>query len=226
MSNSSVCTRIRPAHTAPPWLPLLAVAVGIVGGGTAAAGAPEPEAGIVIEGIERQGAQLRLEIGYPASFTNHLDVFVCADLEAAAWTLAAMNLPTPEAALAWTDEVAAGPGPRFYVVGDADLDSDGDGLSDARELLLYRTDPFNVDTDGDGLADGYSGVVRAAGVPGGVPLGGSEFVEGELTWGTSAANADSDGDGTADGVEVRQGRHPDAAVLRAALHLEVVTPLQ
>src|SRR5439155_11550215 len=33
------------------------------------------------------------------------------------------------------------------------LDSDGDGLSDAQEILL-GTDPFNPDTDGDGFADG------------------------------------------------------------------------
>jgi hypothetical protein len=34
------------------------------------------------------------------------------------------------------------------------VDSDGDGLSDSAELLLYGTDPFNPDTDGDGLPDG------------------------------------------------------------------------
>ena len=33
------------------------------------------------------------------------------------------------------------------------MDSDGDGLSDAQEILL-GTDPFNPDTDGDGYPDG------------------------------------------------------------------------
>jgi len=33
------------------------------------------------------------------------------------------------------------------------MDSDGDGLSDAQEILI-GTDPFNPDTDGDGFSDG------------------------------------------------------------------------
>jgi YD repeat-containing protein len=37
--------------------------------------------------------------------------------------------------------------------GDSSLDSDGDGLTDAQELLI-GTDPFNPDTDGDGYPDG------------------------------------------------------------------------
>jgi len=35
----------------------------------------------------------------------------------------------------------------------ANIDSDGDGLTDAQELIL-GTDPFNPDTDGDGFSDG------------------------------------------------------------------------
>jgi len=33
-------------------------------------------------------------------------------------------------------------------------DSDGDGLPDAYEILVFGTDPFNPDTDGDGVSDG------------------------------------------------------------------------
>jgi hypothetical protein len=33
-------------------------------------------------------------------------------------------------------------------------DSDGDGLSDSTETLIYGTDPHNPDTDGDGVDDG------------------------------------------------------------------------
>ena len=43
---------------------------------------------------------------------------------------------------------------RFYIVGDGDLDSDGDGLSDVLEMHVYGTNPSNPDTDGDGVADG------------------------------------------------------------------------
>lgn len=67
----------------------------------------------------------------------------------------------------------------------ADLDSDGDGLSDAREIEL-GTNPQNRDTDGDGLTDG----------------------EEVLTYRTNPLIPDTDGDGYPDGVEVRGGYNP------------------
>jgi hypothetical protein len=33
-------------------------------------------------------------------------------------------------------------------------DTDGDGLNDGQEVLVYSTNPLNLDTDGDGLTDG------------------------------------------------------------------------
>ncbi|MBX3245976.1 MAG: OmpA family protein [Myxococcales bacterium] len=60
----------------------------------------------------------------------------------------------------------------------AQLDSDGDGLSNEREINRYRTDPFNPDTDGDGLPDGV-----------------------EVDGGTDPRNPDTDGDGLLDGQE-------------------------
>ena len=43
----------------------------------------------------------------------------------------------------------------FLVLGTP-LDTDGDGLTDAYELLVSKTDPHNADTDGDGIPDGWS----------------------------------------------------------------------
>ena len=40
------------------------------------------------------------------------------------------------------------------VLGQAEIDSDGDGLSDDAERFLYLTDPARPDTDGDGVPDG------------------------------------------------------------------------
>lgn len=47
-----------------------------------------------------------------------------------------------------------GLGAAFYLAADATRDSDGDGLPDAAERLVYGTSPFLADTDGDGVRDG------------------------------------------------------------------------
>ena len=61
---------------------------------------------------------------------------------------------------------------RFYLVGDAQTDTDADGLTDARERRMYGTSATNLDTDVDGLPDGQ-----------------------ELALGTDPASADTDADG-------------------------------
>ena len=43
---------------------------------------------------------------------------------------------------------------RFYIVGDGEIDTDADGLSDVLEMHVYGTNPTLADTDGDGLSDG------------------------------------------------------------------------
>lgn len=63
--------------------------------------------------------------------------------------------------------------------GDACQDSDGDGLIDAEEILLYGTDPDDADSDNDGLTDG----------------------EEVLFYGTEPLIQDTDGDGLTDGLE-------------------------
>ncbi|MCB1195955.1 hypothetical protein KDK77_07200, partial [bacterium] len=42
---------------------------------------------------------------------------------------------------------------RFYAVGNAAIDSDNDGLTDAYEHLVTRTSPLLVDTDGNSIPD-------------------------------------------------------------------------
>lgn len=66
------------------------------------------------------------------------------------------------------------------------LDTDGDGLSDGDEVIIYKTDPLKADTDGDGLSDG----------------------DEVLIWRTNPLNADTDGDSYPDGTEVRNGYSP------------------
>jgi len=69
-------------------------------------------------------------------------------------------------------------------------DSDGDGLSDARELEI-GTDPQNADSDSDGITDGD-----------------------ELEIGTDPKESDTDGDGTSDGEELAAGTDPNDASSR------------
>ena len=71
--------------------------------------------------------------------------------------------------------------PSGGLLSDETADSDGDGLTDAEELLLM-TDAANADTDGDGLSDG---------------------VEVNL-FSFSPVNADTDGDGISDAIELAE----------------------
>ncbi|MFW6210049.1 MAG: Ig-like domain-containing protein, partial [Patescibacteria group bacterium] len=48
---------------------------------------------------------------------------------------------------------------RERSAGDAGVDTDGDGISDYDEQVLYGTDPLSPDTDGDGVGDGIE-VIR------------------------------------------------------------------
>lgn len=72
-----------------------------------------------------------------------------------------------------------------YTVFKFETDTDGDGLSDKREIEM-GTDPKNPDTDGDGLMDG----------------------EEADEYKTDPKNPDTDGGGVRDGLEVRNGADP------------------
>ncbi|HEY3875732.1 MAG TPA: binary toxin-like calcium binding domain-containing protein, partial [Candidatus Kapabacteria bacterium] len=113
----------------------------------------------------------------------------------------------PEAYLSMRYELGFGKEPGFYEYGDAVLDqladSDGDGLTDLEEILIYHTDPNNPDTDGDGLTDGEE--VRIYGTnPLNRDTDGDGLTDGDEVhkYHTNPRLADSDGDGLTDGEEV------------------------
>ena len=89
------------------------------------------------------------------------------------------------------------------------VDSDGDGLIDADEELLYGTDPLDPDSDDDGLSDGDE-----VNVYGTDPLNGDSDDDGlndgeEINvYDTDPLNPDTDDDGLKDGVEVATGMDP------------------
>lgn len=87
-------------------------------------------------------------------------------------------------------------------------DRDEDGLSDAQELII-GTDPQNPDTDGDGLTDGDEMLVYGTD-----PL--KRDTDGDflsdwdevMVYGTDPNKPDTDGDGWNDGLEILQGSDP------------------
>lgn len=84
---------------------------------------------------------------------------------------------------------------RVYVVSRQDVDADGDGLSDGREILVHGTDPELLDTDGDGLSDAAE-------------------IEDH---GTNPLSFDTDDDGMGDGAEVRWSFCPTSSAAYASL---------
>ena len=93
------------------------------------------------------------------------------------------------------------------IVFAAELDSDGDGLSDDQEINLYYLNPYNADTDGDGyddnleLINGYSPHFAGKRLIE-VDQDGDGLNDGyELALHTDLKNPDTDGDGYLDGDE-------------------------
>ena len=81
-------------------------------------------------------------------------------------------------------------------------DTDADGVPDSRELA-DGTDPTTSDSDGDGLLDGDDPV------PTGLDVDGDGLTDGEeVALGSDPRVADTDGDGTPDGEEYAQGTDP------------------
>lgn len=112
-------------------------------------------ADLVITGVQMEGGGARLLVGCPDGFTNRLDVFASTNLVAGSWVLVSQDIPAAGTnTMSWFDSGAAQLQSRFYLVGDAGLDSDADGLPDAREGLIHGTDPLVADTDTDGIPDG------------------------------------------------------------------------
>ncbi len=110
---------------------------------------------------------------------------------------------------------------------NADLDDDGDGLSDADELTIHGTNPKRADSDGDGLNDKaelevhFTNPVDPDHDDDGLS-DGAEF----LTHLTNPKVADSDGDGFVDGYEVLTGKLPLDPLSKPALVAEIRTAIE
>jgi len=85
-------------------------------------------------------------------FTNRVEMYISSSLTKPDWRVVQEELlPTFENPVAWG--YAAEEDVLFWTCGNMDVDSDMDGLSDAREKFVHKTNPNVSDTDGDGLSD-------------------------------------------------------------------------
>lgn len=113
------------------------------------------DSNIVISVLQPTKEGMYLQIDYPVVFTSRLDIYISTNLQSGTWMLGDTNLSTTgNNTLAWIDSATVSLGRRFYRVGNADLDTDLDGLADVRETLIYLTNPLVPDTDSDGIPDG------------------------------------------------------------------------
>ena len=128
---------------------------------------------LAFAGIENtSGNSMRLWMYTPVNPVP-VDIFTCAALTGGPWALAG-SVEAGSAFEAW--ETPPKDGTAFFHAARGDTDSDGDGIADGRERLVFGTDPLACDSDGEGLSDR----------------------EELYRYGTNPNAADSDGDGVPD----------------------------
>jgi len=109
---------------------------------------------IVFSAVEAAESAAGIEMGLcvPDGIA-HVDIFGTTNLSGFPWFLIATNLvvATNSVVHTWTNEAELA---ATFAAGDSDEDVDEDGLSDARETMLWGSNPGQWDSDGDGVGDG------------------------------------------------------------------------
>ena len=112
---------------------------------------PAPDAFVFTDFTYTNGVA-DMDIHLPDGTSCRVDIFSKTSLLTAFWSLAATtatqsNTFHVQLACTWSN--------AFFRAGNADIDTDGDGIPDGREILMYGTDPTKTDTDGDGMSDDW-----------------------------------------------------------------------
>lgn len=153
---------------------------------------------------DRSGVSLMIHA--PEDFTNRVEIYSADCLVSGVWSIAVQNLKLGDSNPAvWR----AGSGPvQFFQAGNMDVDRDGDGLPDAREIVVHKTDPGKWDTRGGWIPDGWM-------VAHGLTGDGSADADrdgltdrDEYRYGTNPNHPDTDGDGMPDAREIAAGTDP------------------
>lgn len=87
-------------------------------------------------------------------------------------------------------------------------DTDGDGISDKDEIMLYKSNPLLIDSDGDGLSDAQE--VANSSNPNNADSDGDGLLDYEeiMKLHSNPNEADSDRDGLTDKEEIQNGSDP------------------
>ena len=104
----------------------------------------DPEGGFADLTVSTQGTATDL---LAADFATNLS-------DAATWVYYG-RYPGQPPVFSLHDDSLPPSGGRVYLAADATRDTDGDGLADEMERLVYGTSPYLADTNGDGLPDGW-----------------------------------------------------------------------
>jgi hypothetical protein len=155
-----------------------------------------PPTNLMIIAVSAVSNNVVLTIGYPDTFTNRLEIFNFDSGDAPGheqlagtnsfWNLLATNIAVSGTSVTWTNtSLPTSLYRRFYVAGNADIDSDSDGLANAREIYLYHTSTSTNDTDGDGWTD-YNEVLERHTDPNngdtGIPQAGFSYPVNDSKW--------------------------------------------
>ncbi|MBC8206880.1 MAG: right-handed parallel beta-helix repeat-containing protein [Kiritimatiellales bacterium] len=125
-----------------------------------------------------------LSVYVPDGFTNRVEIYTTTNLISGVWSIVTQNLtPVSTNPATWESSLTASK--AFFRAGNMDIDSDSDGLPDARELIVYKTNPDDSDTDNDGCLDAV-----------------------EIGLGADPNDSDTDEDGLPDGWEVQNSLDP------------------
>lgn len=117
--------------------------------------------------------------------------------------------PTPDAATLDTDGDGLTDVRELEIGTDPNVaDTDGDGLNDGEEVDVHGTNPFQIDSDGDGLIDSDEVILGLD--PFVVDTDGDGISDHDeyITYGTNPLAADSDLDGISDLDEINAGSDP------------------